>query len=73
MTDVVSAYFLLLLFSTRSEAVVVFGWKRQEERDWEREEERDWKREEEGIGKIEEMIAVLEELKKKVGRTVLEK
>lgn len=43
MTDVVGVYILLLLlllFSTRPEAVVVYGWKREEERDWKREEER---------------------------------
>lgn len=52
MTDVVSAYillllFLLLLFSIRPEAVVVYGWKREAERDWEREEE--------GMEGVEEM------------------
>lgn len=52
MADVAGAYILLLLlFSIRSGVIVVFGWKRQEERDWEREEER--------IEEMEEMTLVL--------------
>jgi len=42
VTDVVSAsiLLLLLLFSIRPEVVLVYGWKREEERDWKGEEER---------------------------------
>lgn len=47
LTDVAGAcillLLLLLLFSTRSGVIVVYGWKRQEERDWKGEEERGWR------------------------------
>lgn len=63
MADVVSGYIillLLLLFSIRPEAVVVYDWKRQEERDWKGEEEGM-----EGMEGMEEMRPVLEGKKEK--------